>query len=146
MRANRPPVYQISPFMKDTKLVKGLHCEVKPEQVFDVAIDGTPVRVFYITMSYHYKYPRALDSKFRQPTEGAYAKYVLFYLDLEDKNRQFVEVQKLALQFGYNLLPADSVEDCRDCLEELRAEYSGDSKPFRKPERSDRPETDNSQI
>lgn len=99
-----------------------------------------------MTTSYHYKYPRALDSKFRQQTEGAYAKYLLFYLDVEDKNHQFVEVQKLALQHGYNLLPADSVEDCRECLEELRSEYTGESRPFRKPERPNRSEAETSQA
>jgi len=123
MRAGRPPAYSISPFMRDTKLVKGIHCEVR-EQVFDIAIEDTPVRAFYMTMSYHYKFPRALESKFKQQTEGNFAKFVLLYLDVEDKNRQFVEVQKLALVYGYNLLPADSVEDCRDCLEELRVEFT----------------------
>ena len=120
--------------MRDTKLVKGIHCEVR-EQVFDIAIEDTPVRAFYMTMSYHYKFPRALESKFKQQTEGNFAKFVLLYLDVEDKNRQFVEVQKLALVYGYNLLPADSVEDCRDCLEELRVEFTGESKQTRKPER-----------
>jgi len=134
MRAGRPPAYSISPFMRDTKLVKGIHCEVR-EQVFDIAIEDTPVRAFYMTMSYHYKFPRALESKFKQQTEGNFAKFVLLYLDVEDKNRQFVEVQKLALVYGYNLLPADSVEDCRDCLEELRVEFTGESKQTRKPER-----------
>jgi hypothetical protein len=43
-----------------------------------------------MTMSYHYKYPRALDSKLKQPTESSSAMYVLLFLDIEDKNKQFV--------------------------------------------------------
>lgn len=109
MRGHRPPPFTISPFMKDTKLAKGLHCEVKQDQLFDVALEGTSVRVYYMTISYHYKFPRALESKFKQKEEPGLAKYLLLYLDVPDKNSQFVEIQKLALQYGYNLLFADTV-------------------------------------
>jgi hypothetical protein len=56
---------------------------------------------------------------------------VLLLLDVKDTNSWFLEVQKAAIVGDVNLLWGDSVEDLRECLEELRGVY-GDE-PREKP-------------
>lgn len=53
--------------------------------------------------------------------------YVLLYLDIADTHSWFSEIQKIVvLQGEANLLWGNTVQDLRECLEELRLGYGAE--------------------
>lgn len=108
-----PYHYTISSRMKGTSLFSHIRHEVRPEQKHDVEIVGTSVKILYTTLGYHYKNPRSLEVTMKELKIIGGALYLLLFLDRPDSNRQIVEIQKTALDYSYNLLWADSVDDCR---------------------------------
>ena len=84
-------------------------------------IEGGIAAIQVVPLSYHERFPRALEVKLQQlqSVKDDYHRYILLMIDTEDKQQQVLYVQKLALKFGYKLMVAWGNKDAKELIDDF---------------------------
>lgn len=83
------------------------------------------VAIQFVPLSYHEKFPRAVEMKLQEleQVKTDFHRYVLLMIDIVDTKDQVLHIQKLCLKFGYRMMVAWGIKDAKELIDDFMHVY-----------------------